>query len=194
MKKSRNKARQARPSPPPIMAAEREQIRIRRSQDFPLVTDEHGRERVPSQTADGRRSYTKSVTGIVRLRLADPLVEMQGLSPRQRNAGLEFRTHYEIASTSGIKPVSMAERVDSGGLPRGAPAHILDAFAAMARAKQALGHHEIVTVVEYVCGQRMSIREVAERMHEPRPALSKLLSIGLDNLATHYFGKVKRAG
>jgi hypothetical protein len=177
--------------PPPIFSAEREQIRIRRKHDFPLAMDDYGRERAPQCTAESRRQYEESTGGIVRLRLADPLKAITGLSPRQRNAGLRFRADYEVAATSGIKPASMVERVDSSGLPRGAPAHILDAFREMGKARSALGHHEIAMVVEGVCGQRMSIREIAERTKDPRPALAKLLSIGLDHLADHYFGKVK---
>lgn len=177
--------------PPPILAPEREQVRIRRKHDFPLAMDDYGRERVPQLTAESARTYEESTGGIVRLRTADPLKVITGLSPRQRNAGLRFRADYEIAATSGIKPASMDERVDSSGLPRGAPAHILDAFAAMGKAREALGHHEIAMVVECVCGQRMSIREIADKTKDPRPALAKLLSIGLDHLANHYFGHVR---
>lgn len=177
--------------PPPILAAEREQVRIRRKHDFPLAMDSYGRERVPNSTAEGSRQYEETVIGIIRLKTADPLKTITGLSDRQRNAGLRFRADYEVAATSGIKPASMAERVDSSGLPRGAPPHILDAFAAMGAARKALGHHEIAMVVERVCGQRMSIREISDKTGDPRPALAKLLSIGLDHLADNYFGKVK---
>lgn len=187
--------------PPPVLAAEREQVRIRRKHEFPLATDRFGRERVPQimvedkpvgpLTADSRRQYEESDTGIIRLKTTDPLKTIVGLSDRQRNGGLRFRADYEVAATSGIKPASLDERVDSSGLPRGAPVHILDAFAAMGRAREALGHHEIAMVVERVCGQRMSIREIADRTGDPRPALAKLLAIGLDHLADHYFGKVK---
>jgi hypothetical protein len=187
--------------PPSILAAEREQVRIRRKHEFPLAMDSFGRERVPQimvdnkpvgpLTAESQRQYEESKTGILRLKTADPLKTITGLSDRQRNAGFRFRADYEVASTSGIKPASMDERVDSSGLPRGAPAHILDAFAAMGRAREALGHHEIAMVVERVCGQRMSIREISDRTRDPRPALAKLLAIGLDHLADHYFGKVK---
>jgi Domain of unknown function (DUF6456) len=176
--------------PPPIYAAEREQVRIRRKHEFPLAMDDYGRERAPQVTAESRRQYEESSGGIVRLRLADPLKTITGLSTRQRNAGLRFRADYEVAATSGIKPASMAERVDSSGLPRGAPAHVLDAFGALATARQVLGHHEIAMVVENVCGLRMSIREISDRTKDPRPALAKLLSIGLDHLANHYFGGV----
>jgi hypothetical protein len=184
--------RKKKPEPPPILAAEKEQIRIRRKHDFPLALDGYGRERVPQITAESRREYVETpITGIIRLKTADPLKTITGLSARQRNAGLRFRSDYEVAATSGIKPASMDERVDSSGMPRGAPAHILDAFAAMGKARAAIGHHEIVMVVECVCGQRMSIREVAERTKDPRPALAKLLTIGLDHLATLYFGPEK---
>lgn len=184
--------RKKKPEPPLILAAEKEQIRIRRKHDFPLALDGYGRERVPQITAESRREYVETpVTGIIRLKTADPLKTITGLSARQRNAGLRFRSDYEIAATSGIKATNMDERVQSGGIPVGAPDHILEAFTEMGRARIAIGHHEIAMVVECVCGQFMSIREVAARTGDPRPALAKLLTIGLDHLADHYFGKIK---
>ncbi len=180
------------PKMPPILAAEQEQIRIRRAQDFPIARDEFGRERVPA-TADGQRTYDKSPTGIVRLRLADPLKELK-LSPRQRNAGLRFREDFEIATRDGMKPVSFDIKVDISGTPKGIPAALLDAWKALQTAKDAIRHPQIVSVVEQVCGLRMSIREIAqaEPRMTPRPALTVLLCVGLDYLADHYYGPVKK--
>lgn len=183
--------RKDKPKPPGINAEERRQISIRRKMEFPLGNDEYGRPRLPQGTQDANRAYDLSSGGIVRLRLADPLKAIAGLSPRQRNAGLRFRADYEMVARSGIKPAAMEERVDTSGRGAGIPATMLDAIRAVMTARDTCGHHEIASVVENVCGLRMSIREVAERTGDPRPALAKLLVIGLDRLADAYFGPLK---
>ena len=179
---------------PPIFAMEREQISVRRKMELPLSVDEHGRDRLPSDTAESHRRYDRSSTGIFRLRLADPLKEIRGLSPRQRNAGGKYREDYEAANAGAIKPASFDVKVDISGTPKGIPDHRLDAQTALREARACLTHETIANVVDLVCGQRMSIREVAqaEGQMTPRPALAVLLSIGLDYLAKHYYGPAPR--
>lgn len=182
------------PDMPPILAAEREQIRVRGKMGFPLGVDEFGRERVPTGMAEGRRTYDRSATGVVRLRLADPLRELK-LSPRQRNAGLKIRDMYEAVALAGIKPASFDVKVDMSGSPRGIPVEIMDGLKALEAAKASIRHPQIISVVEKVCGLRMSIREIAEaepRM-TPRPALSILLIVGLDYLADHFYGRLRKS-
>lgn len=181
-----------KPKMPAITGDEREQVRIRRKMGLPLQIDVHGRERVPTRTAESLRQFDEGKTGkqVIRLRTADPLNDLP-LSPRQRNAGRQYRSDYETASQSGIKPASMGERVDTGTMPRDVPPAIWQACTALNSARVAMGHHEIVAVVDHVCGLRRSIREVAQRTGDPRPALAKLLTIGLDKLADTYFGPVK---
>lgn len=179
-----------KPKIPPISGDEREQVRIRRKHGFDLLRDEFGRERVPNDTADGSRRFDESKTGILRVRTADPLRDLD-LSPRQRNAGLRYRADFETASQSGIKPASMSERVDTGTMPRDVAAPVLEACRSLHEARKAMGHHKIVGVVDQVCGLRLSIREVAQRTGDPRPALTDRLTIGLDKLADEYFGPVK---
>ena len=185
------KLKSKKDKPKKLPLAEREQVSIRRKIGAPLGVDEEGRDRVPKGTADAARRYDRSSGGIIRLRMSDPLRSISGLSARQRNAGLRYRDAYEIVARTGIKPASMAERVDSSGMNTDVPAMIIDAMGEVRTADRAMGHHEIVGVVRQVCGERRSIREIAEITKDPRPALTKLLQIGLDSLADHYFGRVK---
>lgn len=179
--------RRKKEKPPRISDQEKEQVRIRTKLDhgFALSMDAWGRPRI----GKGVAVLDESKTGVIRARTFDPLVSISGLSNRQFEAGKKYREEYDVRAQSGAKPASLAVKVDGGGTYKDIPAAILDAHAAIEAAHDAIGHPQIVAVVEKVCGLRMSFREIAEREERmtPRPALSILLGIGLDKLAQHYF-------
>lgn len=174
--------------PPRISADEVEQVRVRRKLEhsFGLVLDAHGRERLNTGTAESRRRYDVGVTGVIRLRLADPLKDIVTLTTRQRDAGAKYRGYYEAVSQSGIKALSFDEAVDGSGQFKDIPSSILDAWGALRVARKRLQHPKIIIVLDHVCGLRMSIREASQATGVRRDAVAMLLSIGLDVLADEY--------
>ncbi len=166
-----------------IPALEKEQVRIRRKlgHTFALELDDHGRERTYRGTAEARRQYDESNTGIVRLRLYDPLAELR-LSDNQRKAGAHYRACYEAIMQSGTKSVTFSEHVDGGALYKDIPAQVLDAWGTLRRVRAKL-HPSIVMVMDHVCGLRMSLREASHATGINQHALKALLIIGLDVLA-----------
>lgn len=190
---------------PKMPKGEAEQVRIRRDlgHDFALTQDEHGRTRLIAGSADAARIYDVSnggyvsTGGIVRVRRINPLSGIPSLTEQQRAAGLKFGEVYEYCATEGIRTGVLQERVDGSGKPCEVPDHLLDAAASLGKAKLALSHHEIIGVVEDICGKGMTVKAVADQNRDQRFAVVKLLKIGLDILAVHYGivrpGKGKRA-
>lgn len=167
-----------------ISPAEKEQVRIRRKlgHTYAIGNDEHGRERLTKGTAESRRNYDESNTGVVRLRLHDPLIEMK-LSNDQRKAGVHYRACYEAIAQSGVKSASLfTEHVDGGSLHKDIPTSILNAWGELRRVRAKL-HPSIVIVMDHVCGLRMSIREASQASGIYPHAVKALLMVGLDVLA-----------
>lgn len=169
---------------PRISPAEKEQVRIRRKigHQFAIGTDEHARERLTKGTAESHRRYDESNTGIVRLRLYDPLTDMR-LTDNQRKAGIHYRACYEAIAQSGVKSASLfTEHVDGGSLHKDIPTSILNAWGELRRVRAKL-HPSIVLVMDHVCGLRMSIREASQATGTYPHAVKALLIVGLDVLA-----------
>jgi hypothetical protein len=87
---------------------------------------------------------------------------------------------------SGVRGVLLQERVDVGSGAEYFPAALIDRGRAFQAATRAVGHNDIVAVVQGVCSAGHSVSALAGILSEPRDVVVKLLKIGLDNLAVHY--------
>ena len=188
------KAKAAKPQAPKLPKGEAEQVRIRREvgHDFALSDDAFGRKRLAAGTAEARRVYEvsndgyTSTGGIVRVRTVDPLVGITSLSRQQREAGQRYREDFQCSQQASAKPMRWAERIDGGRHGGGIADNVLDAGRAYASATRALGHWDVVAVVQKVCCAGESVKGVAEQTGEGRDVVTKLLKVGLDLLAVHY--------
>lgn len=171
-----------------VPEAEKEQVRARMAigHDFALTTDEHGRMRMAYGTVGSKRLYDLTSAGYVRLRQVDPLKGIMSLSDGHRAAGTKYRETAELCIIAGASGGQFQERVDGGGMPKGTAEVVAVALDAIERARSAIGHHEIVGIVDAVCISGQSIKQISERTRDPRDALVRLLKIGLDNLTYHY--------
>ncbi len=173
---------------PKMPAGEAEQVRIRRSlgHDFALKDDAHGRTRLIAGTVEASRTYERSTGGIVRVRRADPLKGVSSLTDAQRRAGERYRETYELCASYGASAIPLQVKVDGGRAGSGVPEAISIAHGELSDANEAIGHHEIVTVVTGMCVVGLTASDIALRTGDVRHAVTKLLKIGLDNLAVHY--------
>lgn len=173
---------------PKMPKGEAEQVRIRRSlgHDFALKQDEHGRTRLIAGTVEAERAYERSNGGIVRVRSSDPLKGISSLTKAQRKAGEKYRETYELCAGYGASAIPLQVKVDGGRGGSGIPEAISIAHGSLIDANTAIGHHEIVSVVADICVVGLTASDIALKTGDVRPAITKLLKIGLDNLAVHY--------
>jgi len=189
-----NKTKLAKTKVSKLPKGEAEQVRVRRDlgHDFALRTDEHGRQRLMTGTAEAQRIYDVSndghirTGGIARVRNVDPLKSIVSLTDRQREAGRRYREDFELAATEGLKTGAYQERVDGGRMSSEIPARLLQNHSELTAARNALGYPEIAHVLDAVCGLGMSIAEVAGKGKVVRDIPAQLLRMGLDRLVLHY--------
>lgn len=187
-------AKAVKPKIAKMPKGEAEQVRIRRDlgHDFALKQDEHGRTRLVSGTVEAGRVYDVSnggyisTGGIVRVRNVDPLKGISSLTKAQRMAGEKYRETYELCASYGASAIPLQAKVDGGHCGSGVPETISIAHGALADANAAIGHHEIIAVVANMCVAGLTASDVATKTGDVRHAITKLLKIGLDNLAVHY--------
>jgi hypothetical protein len=183
------KKRARRDRPQKISEAEKEQVRARTivGHDFGLRTDQHGRQRLKIGTYEATREYEIATSDkVVRVRKVDPLKGVSTLTEAQRAAGAKFRETFEFCAREGLPSLQWQSRVDGGKPFGGVAEQLLVAHGALRAATHALGHPEIVAVVQGMCVAGLSASDVAARTGDVRHAIVKLLKIGLDNLARHY--------
>ena len=177
-----------RNKPPKMPEVEKLQVRARRivGHDFALEKDRHGRDRLRVGTYEATRLYDISTSEkVVSVRRVDPL---QGLSLKaeQRAAGKKFRETFEFCVGEGAPSILLQVRVDGGKHYAGIPEALLSAHESLRLATAAIGHRELIDVVTDICVAGLTAKDVAERTKGNRDVVSKLLRIGLDNLAVHY--------
>ena len=85
-----------------------------------------------------------------------------------------------------LRGVKLEARVDVSQSSGHVPTAQLDRRRAFVAATRAIGHADILSVVDGVCCAGHSISALAAILVEPRDVVVKLLKIGLDNLAVHY--------
>lgn len=182
------KARSKAQKKPPISPDEKLRMRARKivGHDFAIRKDEFKRDRL-AVTADNHRQYDiGGLKNVVRVRNVDPLQGMSSLTYQQREAGKRYREDFETCEGEGLKTGSWAMRVDGGGGDRDRPERIAKAHASLALANTALGYDEIRLTVISVCGLGLSVKALSDRDRNPRDAVTKMLSMGLQRLAEHY--------
>lgn len=180
--------------PQKVPAVEREQVRARKAvgHDFALTVDGHGRTRLRTGTAESARRYETAGSGVVRIRNVDPLVGISSLTVRQQEAGKRYREQFEACAQTGLKGISLHDMVDGGRAGCGIPLGAIDAGRSFHGATDALGHWDVVTVVQAVCCSGHSISVIADATYETRDVTVRILKIGLDLLAVHYGTTVAR--
>jgi hypothetical protein len=172
-----------------VPEAEKQQVRARRElgHAFALTKDERGRDRLRTGTAEAQRHYDISNGGIVRVRNIDPLVGISSLSDQQRAAGIRYRTDYETASSEGMRTGTMMEHVDGGKHGAGGlSVKVMNALASLRSAQKCAGHPKLVRVLDQVCGEQRSLRDLEKLSGVSREVLVDRLRIGLDNLVDVY--------
>lgn len=181
-------AKAKRIRPPKVSEDEKTQVRARKAagHDFALRTDEHGRQRLVTGTQEAARKFELTSGGKIRLRNVDPLIGISSLSKAQRDAGTKYRETMEACAGYGASAIPLQIKVDGGKGGSGVPEAVSIAHASLSAAREQIGHHEIVAVVDAICCGGMSIRELAGKTRNSREAILWLLSIGLDNLTFHY--------
>jgi hypothetical protein len=168
--------------------AERQQVRARRllGHGFALTTDDRGRERLRAGTAEAARRYDISNGGVVRVRDVDPLVGISSLTDQQRAAGARYRQDFEIANNEGMRSASLMPAVDGGRPSAGISAKVMDALASLRSAQKCAGHPKLILVLDQVCGERRSLRDLEKLSGVSREVLVDRLKIGLDIIRDCY--------
>lgn len=180
-----------KPRPAKLSEAEKAQVRARKAagHDFALKRDGFGRDRLVEGTAEARRELELTTAGFVRVSTVDPLKDSRNsLTAQQRAAGEQYRSDFDdmLAAQKMQTGSWVNEPVDGGSIHHGIAIALLSAIEAHQRAVRAMGHPDIVEVVNAVCGASFAISEHARRKRESREAVVALLKIGLDLLAEHY--------
>lgn len=185
-----SKTKTPKPEKPKVPKDEKEQVRARRAAGHfeTLQFDEYGRQRLIRGTAEAARSYDYDPRKgeVVRVRNVDPLKGILSLTHKQREAGARYRADFELAAREGMKSASVDQRVDGGRITASIPVRLIDNHAVMADARKALSYHEIIRVIDYVCGLGMSIKEIAAKENVVRDIPAQLLRMGLERLVIHY--------